>query len=670
MSTEKKIYMSTDYTGEASAPHQYFVTDADGKGKWEEKLAYSYTERTKLLDNATTEITDLLDIIIKTRPSGVPEDGSTVYVTVDGVTQEMPCKYVQNGDNQFYVVGNLMNFGGEDNGLPYVFYGLVSNAPIVDETNPDRTCYIVFQPGSGSMPQSGSTVTLEVIEEKVNPVDPKFLGNDQGAYKQLVTDENGKAVWEERTHYISYDMVEVLPETTTTLEMEGAIMTPLTNPLTTGRKAIVNYNGTDYESIVGEMESGEDENGNPIIMKYCGNPALAFGDETLDNGMPFVFAEAPAAFQAQGVYAMFVPIDYFESGDAIVSVKVDGTVIHKLDTKYLPKYDWNAEPNTEGYIANRTHYTANVGTIVYDAANLAGVDSVNIAEGQTAYKVSDYILSKEAIQNAELYIAESATGEKVKVEKTEAYETEEYIICSVDSLFIIVFKQLKQTVLGELKVPSTGVYISTNVPYAELVVGEYVKPLDTKYIDTTELATQTEISEINNRISNINGSIININNTITAIRTKLEYEYRLNYDIELKQAMSEINLLTEDRQGLYKSLRIKVFIPKAEIEGSCGINIKGRDVNTTKLIISNSISTMEDKYITIDVDGEYKYIDITGTLTNGAGNTSKDIYKLGYSYYMYATSPIYEAKLLTYPPSTESVFPIGTKVKVWGVYAA
>lgn len=40
MSAEKKIYMSTDYTGEAIAPHQYFVTDADGKPHWEDKLAY------------------------------------------------------------------------------------------------------------------------------------------------------------------------------------------------------------------------------------------------------------------------------------------------------------------------------------------------------------------------------------------------------------------------------------------------------------------------------------------------------------------------------------------------------------------------------------------------------------------------------------------------------
>lgn len=223
MSTEKKVYISTDYTGEASAPHQYFVTDADGKGKWEDKLAYSYTERTKLLDNAMTEITDLLDIIIKTRPSGVPEDGSTVYVTVDGVTQEMPCKYVQNGDNQFYVVGNLMSFGGEDNGLPYVFYGLVSNAPMVDESNSDRTCYISFQPAGGSMPPSGSMVTLEVMTEKVKPIDPKYL-------QPVET-----VILPEATHTVDAEMGNVLIES------------PLSGDVAAGDVCTVTWNGTKYE---------------------------------------------------------------------------------------------------------------------------------------------------------------------------------------------------------------------------------------------------------------------------------------------------------------------------------------------------------------------------------------------------------------------------------------
>lgn len=223
MSTEKKVYISTDYTGEAIAPHQYFVTDADGKGKWEDKLAYSYIERVKLLDNATVEYTDLLDAIIKTRPSGVPEDGSTVYITVDGVTQEMPCKYVQDGDRQFYTVGNPINWGGEDNGLPYVLFGLVSNAPMEDETNPELTCYISFLPANGSMPPSGSKVTLETMMEKVKPIDPKYL-------QPVET-----VILPAATHTVDAEMGNVLIES------------PLSGDVAAGDVCTVTWNGTKYE---------------------------------------------------------------------------------------------------------------------------------------------------------------------------------------------------------------------------------------------------------------------------------------------------------------------------------------------------------------------------------------------------------------------------------------
>ena len=37
MSTDKKIFLSTEYTGEATPPHQIFVTDAEGNNVWEDK---------------------------------------------------------------------------------------------------------------------------------------------------------------------------------------------------------------------------------------------------------------------------------------------------------------------------------------------------------------------------------------------------------------------------------------------------------------------------------------------------------------------------------------------------------------------------------------------------------------------------------------------------------
>lgn len=65
MSTEKKIYMSTDYTGEAIAPHQQFVTDAEGNSKWEEKLCWvDGTVITTLVDNVSVTLTESIDSYI------------------------------------------------------------------------------------------------------------------------------------------------------------------------------------------------------------------------------------------------------------------------------------------------------------------------------------------------------------------------------------------------------------------------------------------------------------------------------------------------------------------------------------------------------------------------------------------------------------------------------
>ena len=132
------------------------------------------------------------------------------------------------------------------------------------------------------------------------------------------------------------EFVEIFPETEVTEETAENITTPLTNPLILGGKVILTYNGTDYECVVEEAPIGEDENGNSLIMKYFGNPVILYGDETLDNGVPFVFVEAPAELAQQyGAYAMFVPLDYFESGPATISIRAQTETIHKIPSEYL-----------------------------------------------------------------------------------------------------------------------------------------------------------------------------------------------------------------------------------------------------------------------------------------------------------------------------------------------
>jgi hypothetical protein len=67
------------------------------------------------------------------------------------------------------------------------------------------------------------------------------------------------------------------------------------------------------------------------------------------------------------------------SGETVnFGITFSGEIIHKIDSKYLPSYDWNAEKGESGYIENRTHWTTTKTTEILPTVEVVGDGGGNI----------------------------------------------------------------------------------------------------------------------------------------------------------------------------------------------------------------------------------------------------------------------------------------------------
>lgn len=226
------------------------------------------------------------------------------------------------------------------------------------------------------------TTLAEAVDNGTGSVHPDWNENDPAS----------KAYVQNRTHWtesVESD-VELFPETTLTAESKGSITTPLATSFIAGETATVTYNGTVYACEVCELNMGDEEN--PIMAKWCGNPMMLYEDESMDNGIPFIFLEAPPIFTSEGIYAMFVPLDSFESGDATVkaTVKREEKIFHPLDYRFIStKYEqpvWGTDKSGKVVLPEMT--------LTGEGGELPIMQPFELDEGK-AYKVkwngTDYI---------------------------------------------------------------------------------------------------------------------------------------------------------------------------------------------------------------------------------------------------------------------------------------
>ena len=126
-----------------------------------------------------------------------------------------------------------------------------------------------------------NTITLD--PDWVAPKDPPV---PTASHQMLVTDDNGNAAWEDRTHWSEYQQMALVDETLMKQELFPGMYIYQTQylpkyPIEIGAKCLVELNGTTYECTIQEYGEG----GPPCL----GNRYLQNSSAFEDTGEPFFF---------------------------------------------------------------------------------------------------------------------------------------------------------------------------------------------------------------------------------------------------------------------------------------------------------------------------------------------------------------------------------------------
>lgn len=195
--------------------------------------------------------------------------------------------------------------------------------------------------GAVNATYDGSTaVTVEIPEGEGGG----NISDPSAAHQQLVSNAEGKATWEERTHYKETTTAEVenLAETAlmfdeTEQDPVAFLMSPwAVDPVVGGVYDVV-YNGTAYKCV--GIDLSTIESGDPAGSVLLGNlDAIGItGVEGANADAPFYFMCVPNAMQASyGMYGIFVPLDGATSATISMSGVVATTTYKKMDAGYLP----------------------------------------------------------------------------------------------------------------------------------------------------------------------------------------------------------------------------------------------------------------------------------------------------------------------------------------------
>ena len=194
---------------DGASPCQQLVTDADGNMAWENKTHYAHSELIVVLPEAKIQGRKSAVLNQFSQFSDKLSSGHEYTVVYNGT--EYKCTPQHNDVLFTNVLGNAsLADVGEDTGEPFFFTALY---------NSDMTFVYFAEEGDHTISiNDGIVETIVPFDKKYLPpeviADIEKLSNDK-PYQQYVTDENGVAKWEERTHYKSgLITVKLSPENT------------------------------------------------------------------------------------------------------------------------------------------------------------------------------------------------------------------------------------------------------------------------------------------------------------------------------------------------------------------------------------------------------------------------------------------------------------------------
>jgi hypothetical protein len=168
-------------------------------------------------------------------------------------------------------------------------------------------------------------------------------------HQMLVTDGEGNAKWDERTHWKEEGLIDVLPENAPMYSEDSGsfFMTErFLQKLVEGDSYTVIWNGEPYECTANKVNT-------EVMDILCLGNMLAMGGE--DSGEPFfieVFPDDAPVEYTGGLVAQVMPLD--GSTEATIKIQYDGVVYHKLAPEFLPI------PLTSGEVDVLPEITVNV----------------------------------------------------------------------------------------------------------------------------------------------------------------------------------------------------------------------------------------------------------------------------------------------------------------------
>lgn len=319
------------------------------------------------------------------------------------------------------------------------------------------------------------------------------------AHQQLVSDADGTAVWVDRLAYPYTGQVEVLSETALTYagEEDGmqahVLTTSLLGVLEEGKTYQVAYNGTAYDCPVVSADGG--------LAFVLGN-ASAVGSEGGNPDAPFaliVYNDAETVENQGGIGGICAALDGATS--VTISISTAGEKIVKLPQEYYDQGDWSALHTEPGHILNRTHWEKEVpdGKMVFDPAKVDEYMSYTVADGVTAYKISDIPMTQDTLDglfgNASVSAGNSEAdthtwdGSAISTSETNMFSpiiTKFSGVTTTWGYLLAVYHKESSFSIGTWTFDgiAPGTYIlaaNDALPYVEVTAKTVVKRLDRKY---------------------------------------------------------------------------------------------------------------------------------------------------------------------------------------------
>ena len=311
-------------------PFQMLAIGPDGKPRWEDRTHYDYSGGGTVLP-----LTDLQLVggycTFKEPFENIPKAGLPYHVTYYGYDYNLVAKeWVEEGKT-CVTLGNQKDLGGTEwTQEPFVFV-------FYPEKDPTFGTYGYFS----CLATNRETMAVSIQGAgELKKIDPKFLpegmGNGGGSlptggepYKQLVTDGEGNAVWEDRLAYEGAGMMEILPETACSFQEMGCnIFEPLQGEIIPGEEYTVVFGGNIYKTTAKEYSDGG------MTATVLGNLVFAGGEDT---GEPFLAVVTPPELieLAGGATLMINSMDENFSPETLAILGI-GKVVHTIPMKYLP----------------------------------------------------------------------------------------------------------------------------------------------------------------------------------------------------------------------------------------------------------------------------------------------------------------------------------------------